>query len=314
LIVLPNCSDQVDIQIRPFATVPIIYAIFDPVDTIHYVRVERMFSGDKPPDITAENTDSLYFKQAEVLVHLTTLTDSVLPPILAEWIPFAEKQCGYFASNGHGLYRFTKTLQSGGLTLYRNVLITVTVPGLPAASASCAIMNVPKIWSPHLRQQFLYIAPDNPLRIIWSGGFWNEADIAFEIREQFADSVRTKYMHFQKVNDVQINGKYYEIKIPYEFVVQGIVRQFRADPKIIRRFFGPVSITIHTGQEEFARYIEFLGGINDFNHNPFSNVKNGLGLVSSKSTVSIDKIDLDQYTRFLLANDPLLKELGFIEF
>lgn len=312
--VLTGCKEQVSIQESPFEALPVIYGIIDPLDSIHFIRVERMYSGEEPPEITAKNPDSLFFANVQVSVHLTTYSDSVLSPIIAEWTPSSDKEIGFFSSQNNGLYSFKKCLQSQGYNLFRKITVLVTIPGLPAASATCAIINIPKIWSPHLNQQFLYIAKDNPIRIIWSGGFWNEADIGFEIREQYADSAGVRFMHFQKINDVQINGKYYEIKIPYEFVVQGICRQFQPDSKIIRRSFGPVSITIHTGQEEYARYIEFMGGINDFNHNPFTNIQNGLGLLSSKSTVRIEKIELDQFSRLLFANDPSLKELGFLEF
>lgn len=313
-LILSGCEENVYIQNLPFETKPVIYALIDPNDTIHSIRVERFFSGDQPPAITATNPDSLYFSDVKVSVSLTGVQGIDGCTLEAECIQVDNKEPGYFGYPRHYLYQFKKVMKMDGRNLYSWVAVRVEIPGLPDAECKVMIINPIKIWSPNPKGQFVYLVRDRPLLIQWSGGSWNEVDIRFEIQEQYADSISTKALQFQKVNDVQINGKYYEIKIPYDLVVQGIEKNFIYRKDIIRRYFGKVNIIISTGQEEYANYIQFQGGINDFNLNPFSNIENGLGLFSSKSSVQVGPMVLDQASRFELASDPVLKKLSFIEY
>ena len=110
-----------------------------------------------------------------------------------------------------------------------------------------------------------------------------------------------------------INGMYYQIRIPFELIVQEIDKTFKVDRNIIKRYFGPVCFTIHTGLQEYATYIEYLNGINDFNENPFSNIDGALGLVTSRSSINKGPMLLDQSSRLEFAQDPVLQKLNFIE-
>lgn len=311
---ISGCEEGVVIQNQPFTCRPVIYCLIDPLDTVHSIRIERMFSGMQPPAITAANADSLFFKEIKVTVQFADYSDKPGDPIEAQPVEVNDKEPGYFGSQKHYLYRFVKVLGMDHYNFYKGVHLSVEVPGLPVATASCKLINSPRIYSPSAIQQFIYIVPESPLRIQWTGGSWNEVDITFEIKEMYSDSIATKTIQFQKVNDVFINGKYYEIRIPYDLIVQEIAKTLKFRRDIIKRYFGQVYIIIHTGQEEYANYIEFLGGINDFNQNPFSNIENGLGLLTSKSSIKRGPLLFDQASRFEFASDPILKKLSFIEY
>jgi hypothetical protein len=308
------CEESVEIQNQPFESKPVIYCMVDPNDTTHSIRIERMFSGIQAPAKSAGVPDSLLFKEVKVTVFFTPQSGSGTSSIQAHCVEVADKNPGYFGFQKHYLYQFEQVMKLEGRNIYNRIEIKVEIPGLPPVSAFCKIIESPVIWSPNSAQQYIYIVPDSPLRIQWSGGFWNEVDIKFEIKEMYADSISTKVLQFQKVNDVQINGKYYEVRIPYDLVIQGILKNFSYRENIIRRYFGPVTFSIHTGQEEYAKYIEYQNGINDFNQNPFSNIENGLGLLSSKSTIKKGPMVLDETCRLEFANDPVLKNLNFVEY
>lgn len=313
-LLMAGCKEGIDIQVEPFRSAPVIYCLIDRTDTIHSIRIERVFSGQQPPALTAGKADSLFFSEAEVWVRLTGSDTAYDCKIQAEMVDADDKLPGYFGNEKHCLYQFRKKLTEYGYNLYDSISVIVTIPGMPVAVASCHIIDAVKIWSPNPKGQFVYIVPDRPLLIQWSGGSWNELDIRFEIREMYADTVLTKSIHFQKVNNVHVNGKYYEIQIPYELVVQEISKRFVYRKDIIRRYFGKVMLSINTGQEEYARYMQYNGGINDFNQNPFSNFNNAFGLLTSKSSVALGPMDMDQESRFRFAEDPILKKLSFIEY
>jgi hypothetical protein len=310
---ISGCEEDVKIQYEPFETKPVIYCVIDPNDTIHSIRIERVFSGGQPPAITAAIPDSLYFKDIKVTFRLSSNSGNWGTEQETKLVELFDKKPGYFANSRSYVYQFEKILKSGGRNLFSRIRIQVEIPGLPTLTATSKIISDPAVYSPIPSQQFIYIVHDRPLLIQWSGGAWNEVDIRFEINEMYPDSTVKKYLQFQKVNQVLINGRYYEIRIPFELIVQEIDKTLKVDRNIVKRYFGPINFTIHTGLQEYATYIEFLYGINDFNENPFSNIEGALGLVTSRSSINKGPMLLDQSSRFELSQDPVLQKLNFIE-
>jgi hypothetical protein len=152
------------------------------------------------------------------------------------------------------------------------------------------------------------------LRIQWSGDAWNEIDVRFEIKEQYADKTVTQTFSIQKTSEIHYNGQYYEIKIPYELVFQILDQNLKVRPDVIRRYFGPFRIDVLTGNQAFYTYMAYKDGINDFNFNPFDNVENGFGLIAGKSSMIKTKVWLDQASRLKFALEPILRKYRIIEY
>jgi len=138
---LSACEEDPVIQADGFTTQPIIYSIIDSNDTVHYIRIGRVFSGLKPSGEAARNKDSIYFDSIDVQVYV-------------------------------------KEISTGKM-----INLPVQVPGLPMARCETPLVSPPTIWSPDRAQTDIYIYPDSPLRVQWSGDVWNEIDITFEIKE-----------------------------------------------------------------------------------------------------------------------------------
>lgn len=311
------CNEDPIIQVDGFQTKPVIYSIIDSEDSVHVIRLGRFFSGVINPAITAKIPDSIYFSLASLKVTLRRPGGKrVGVPVEHYTVP--DKNSGFYNSDGFEAYSFKKTLIMGEypnqFLLYDSVFIEVAIPGLPVAKCSTSILLPPTIWSPHHGQQFIFIYPDNPMRVLWSGDAWNEIDVSFKIYEQYPDSTVTQSFFVQKSNEVHINGKYYEIKIPYEFVVQMLEKNLKVSHDVVRRYFGPFSIDVLTGNEDFNIYMKFQNGINDFNYNPFNNVENGIGMLSGKSEWINSTVYLDQASRIKFAMEPGLKKFSFIEY
>ncbi|HPW66221.1 MAG TPA: hypothetical protein PLY32_03595 [Salinivirgaceae bacterium] len=59
-VILVSCETDVDIS-GPWENIPVVYSILDPSDTIHYVRINRVFSGNESAYVMATNPDSLMY-------------------------------------------------------------------------------------------------------------------------------------------------------------------------------------------------------------------------------------------------------------
>ncbi|TSA36981.1 MAG: hypothetical protein D4R64_06340 [Porphyromonadaceae bacterium] len=314
---LSACEENPVIQTDGFQTKPVIYSIIDSEDSVHFIRLGRFFSGVTDPAETARIPDSIYFRSANLKVTLLSTRGTKINVPVENFV-VSDKDSGMFNSDSFGVFRFEKKLVVGEYPLkallYDSVFIEVNLPGLPVAKCSTSLVWPPRIWSPFGAQQFIYIYPDNPMRVLWSGDAWNEIDVSFKIMEQFPDTTVTQTFYIQKTNDIHWNGKYYEIKIPYELIVQILDQNLKVRSDVIRRYFGPFRIDILTGNQDFDIFMKFREGINDFNYNPFFNVDNGIGMLSGKSSTIKTALYLDQASRLKFAVEPSLRKFRFIEY
>lgn len=320
------CEENPIIQTDGFATQPAIFGIIDSNDTVHYIRVGRVFSGLKPPNETGRIKDSIYFDSVDVSVSLKEIwTGKMISLPVTPWVVSA-KDAGTFNSESYTVYRFEKDLLQDFLNpwlpyiiefqslLYSKILVAVKVPGLPLATCETSLVEPPRIWSPKRAQYYVYIYPDNPLLVQWSGDVWNELDISFEMNEEFADKTETRTFSIQKTSEIHYNGKYCEIRIPYELIVQILDQNLKVRSDLIRRYFGPFRIALLTGNQTFYTYMEFKNGINDFNFNPYDNVENGIGVIAGKSSFNKTTVFLDQPSRLKFAVEPILRKYRIIEY
>lgn len=312
-----SCEQDPEIQMDGFQTQPVIYSIIETFDSINYVRIGRFYSGYSNPAVTAKYHDSIYFSDPDLKVTLFRLHGLGIE-VPVEKVRITDKNRGFFNSDDYYLYAFKEVLVKGDYPYYylpfENISLEVALPGLPPAKCITNLVTPPLIWAPMRAQQYVFILPDDPLRILWSGGDWNEIDVSFQVREEYPDTTQVRTFSIQKNNDIHINGKYYEIKIPYELIIEILEKNLKVRSDLVRRYFGFFRIEILTGNLDFANYKKYLDGINDFNFNAYNTVTNGIGLLAAKSTAVHDSLCLDWPSRQHFAEDPVLKKFSFIEY
>lgn len=317
---LSACEEDPVIQVPGFQSKPVVNCIIDTRDSLHLIRLGRLFSGAVPPAETARIADSIYFSDARITATLVPIF-GVGASLEAETLRL-EKDPGYFNSGDYVVYSLYKKLIMGdypGFLRYSILKMEVEIPDLPPAKCSTYLVNPPRIYSPVRAQQFVFIYPDNPIRIQWYGGDWNEIDVTFNVCEQFEDTTLIQAIHYQKDTDIIINEenastRYCELKIPYDLLVQLLTQHLVYRTDLIRRYFGPVDIFINTGNRDFEVFKRYINGVNDFNFNPYNNIENGVGILSSKSTTSKTGLHLDDMSRAKLASEPKLLKYRFIEY
>jgi hypothetical protein len=304
----------------------VVYSILDSNDTVHYIRVGRLFSGITPPDETARRKDSICFDSVEVTVDVREIRTGkmISLPIISCNVP--DKEAGYFNSEPYHVFQFEKDFLQDVFVegcpwiilkqylLFSDIKISVNVPGLPPATCETSLVAPPVIWSPDRAQQNIFIYPDNPLRLQWSGDLWNEMDLRFDILEQYTDSTVSKTFAIQKTSEIHYNGKYYEIRIPYELIVQTLDQNLIVRPDVVRRYFGPFRVNVLTGDKAFFDHNLYQNGINDFNFNPYDNIENGIGVIAGKSSFNKTTLYLDQASRLRFAEEPILRKFRIREY
>jgi len=312
-ISLLACETDLKIADPSFKPKPIIYCFINPLDSVQYIRVGRSFSAFGDPELARMQSDSIYFEQFDISLTLYTHDgDSVLiSPARRDDL---EKEPGYFGTENHQIYSFTKQLSYRGFSLYKSVAIEVKVAGLPVAKGSSNFIPRAVVMWPYVAQQYLFVDPDRPILVQWRGAAWNEVDIQFDILEQYRDSTFVKSLKFQESTNILMKEGVCQITFPYELIVQQLDRILSVDKRLVRRYFGPIKIMVHSGNQDFAHYMKTLDGINAYNGNPVSNIENALGFVACKWTNELDTLYFDYFSRMRFMEDPILKPYKFIEY
>jgi hypothetical protein len=267
--------------------------------------VGRSFGAVHNPLETSDIYDSLFFRDAMVEVKEVYSNGNEGPPVEIEKVTGIPKDAGIFHFPGQLLYRFEREIRNPKLQ------VTVSVPGLPAARAEIMMVSMAKLSKPKQAQQYVYLVPDNPLRVHWKGNAWNEVDIAFEFIEHLHDSVvRSKWVHIQNTNSFDSPHELYrEMKITYDEFVAEVLLQIEPNDSVKEVYLGYITLSIHGGDENMVKYKNYLNGYSDFNVNEFSNIENGIGLLASRTTFELDSLRFDYDSREKLKNENRLKVL-----
>ena len=105
---LSSCETDVDI-IHEAENFPIIYSLLNPDDSVHYVRIQKTFTGYENALFMAKIPDSIYYRNA--VVKLETWDNNYkIQTILLEPSADIIKDKGLFASNEHKIYKTSETL------------------------------------------------------------------------------------------------------------------------------------------------------------------------------------------------------------
>ncbi len=282
---------------------PVIFGVFNKYDTLHYLKVGRSFGAEKDPLVSAQVYDSLFFDERDVTVRITV--DGISKKlVLVDNIP---KEAGLFHFPGQRLYSFETKPKHG----WRRIQLKVTVPGLPIAIGQIDAVDIGVLTTPKKGQKTIYLVPTSPWRVLWSGNPWNEIDVAFEFIEDLGSSMfQSKWVHIQNTNYFDSpHDQYREMKITYDEFIREVLLQIPQNDSVKQIFFGQISISIHGGDDNMVKYMKYLNGYNDFNFQDFSNIENGLGLLASRSTFTLDSLHFDYQSRQALMKENRLKVL-----
>jgi hypothetical protein len=128
------CKNDVEIN-APHKTLPYVFGLLNPYDTVHSIRIQRTFLGDQDPTNYSRINDSIYFKKVDAVV------EEVLNGVVVQKYPLVEttitgKSTGTFSSPEQRLYQFTQSSLNPNAT-YR---LVGTADGI-SLSATTALLS-----------------------------------------------------------------------------------------------------------------------------------------------------------------------------
>jgi hypothetical protein len=331
VLLLAACSNDFDVA-APWKEIPVAYGILSPVDTAHYIRVEKAFLDPETSALTiAQIPDSIYYPENAIAVYLQQVSNGQLYQMhrvdgSLEGYP---RKDGIFASQPNWLYKITPneldSLKKG--EKYR--LVIKRTDGKPDVTAETTI---PK--------DFIFRDPDpldNPLDISflpntfpttveWRGdvnGVYYNVNFVIRYRENYSDgTVVHDTIVWQAAKNVartemQVAGGLYKGEVAiqgesfYRFLDDNI--DSVANPPV--RHFTGVDLVLTGGGKEIKDYLDVAAanaGITGAEAFPtYTNLSEGVGLFSAKNTNILKNIRLTNPTIEEVEQNPLTSHLNF---
>lgn len=307
VVIISACDEDATIYLQN-TSIPIVYAVFNDRDTIHNVYLTRSFGAKEDAKYSSQNPDSLYFSNASVTIGFKNQGGNSWNDYLAEQIFNNSKDSGFFRYPGNRYYQIEYELK----TSVDSIRVQIDIPDHNNIEAKIEKMQQLKIVAPQNGQQYISLVPDRPLLILWDQGGhdWSEFDISFEFIEETAQGFRSKWVDIQNTQYfISPYEKYRQLALPYDEFISQVILQVNEDPKVLRTYIGYVKLHIVGGGSEMVEYMKYLDGFSDYNFNGYTNVANGMGLVTSATESFKDSLRFDYETKQTLLNEPRLKKL-----
>jgi len=298
LLMISSCEEDV---YAPLAeeSYPVVYCILSKNDTAHYVRLTKTFSGPVSAYAMAQNPDSLYYKNAKVLMELW---DGIYIMKTLELEPTYEipRDSGIFYSDSNLLYKTNYPL--GGSVRLHIILPDkgTEIIGETVVMSSCSFESPDTT-----KSKVLSFFETESVLIQWSG-VKNVCQTTFRMNylESRNTGIDTCHLDWvRKSCDFSVIGADY---------LQFIQYWIKDDPKVNSRRFLSFDILYETGNSQMASYMKYKDWSIDVIEKPFSNLVNAYGLFASRVSGQITGLLSNQKFIDSLADSPLTRHLKFV--
>lgn len=331
MLLLAACSNDFDVA-APWKEIPVAYAILSPVDSAHYIRVEKAFLDPETSALTiAQIPDSLYYPESAISVYLQRVSNNQLFQLtrVNGTLDGYPRKDGIFASDPNWLYKFKPGTTSDSLKRgekYR--LVIKRTDGKPDITAETTIpkdfsFRVPDPNKPLLEISFL---PDFPTTVEWrcdENGVYFNVSFVIRYREEYPDGSTKNdtvvWLAAKNIErtDLQVAGGLYKGVVSiagesfYRFLDSSI--DSVANPPV--RHFNGVDIILTGGGKEIRDYLETASansGITGAEVFPtYTNLSEGFGLFTAKNTKTMNNVRLTDKTMEEVEKNPITAHLNF---
>jgi hypothetical protein len=294
-----SCSNKLNV-LAPYKRITVVYGLMDQSDTAHYIRVNKVFEGTNDAYTMASNFDSVYYPANQILVQLLcinsqgnqtatiTLTPDSSIPLPAGIFPYP-KQILYKTKaqlnlldqfNQNNTYELVVTDKKD------NKVLTGSTQLLPDAALS-------GLNSKNLAMSFFNTSPS---KIEWNSsinGRIYQMVFRFYYYEQTPSGSGEQYFDWvfapQTANTVA-GGEPME----YDYTAPEFFQEVLSNIPIIsgaQRRADSIRVTFTTGSDDFNTYIQLSQPSLGINQDvpSFSDVKNGIGIYTSRHTQTTTK-------------------------
>jgi len=320
-VFLMGCSTDFETEFGG-STLPVVYSLIDPQDSVHYLRLSRTFKGGDNAFLSARNPDSVAFRDAVVKLEFYTeqgwkYNEFQFEPVL----PF-DKAEGIFTNLGDQLFKLEKNLFDRFIP-GTHLLLNMNIPGYQMISSSYVEHLRPtRITAPRKGlMTYISLYPPNPIKVHFEDlkHFTNyELHVRLNYTNVFSDgSEETAFAekrYLRKSSNTNPNRtSEIIVTIAGDNLFAAIQQDIPKNPEVKYRRIGDIDFWVFTGSPVFNEYQELNKYASDNAGTPVTNIVNGTGIFALKYHDVRSGYILDNTSKDSLINGRFTKELGFIK-
>lgn len=328
-LIFQGCDTELDLT-ASYKDVTVVYGLLNAADSVQFIRIQKSYL-DKNTSalVIAQNPDSIYYSDTDLNVRLDVLNSSgtVIGSIPVTRTDISQppynipKDTGIFASQPNIMYVITSKLDSsrdyrlviennrsnklitGQTPMVKNIRFFYPNPALPPVDLSA--QNLPPIR--------FRTAEDGKIYDCRMTFYYDEFPVGnpgAAVRKSIQWPVFTSFIGFatdgEQSAEVQFDGTAF-----FSFMAA----RLDADPLIERRAVNTVDFVMYAGAEEFYNFNRVAVAQSGLTGNEalpnYTNLSEGIGIISSRYTQHLEGIQLNFKTIDTLACSPQTVDLNF---
>ncbi len=322
-ILSSSCSNDLNLN-ADWRPIPVVYGFLDIQASNQYIRVQKVFLDPNTNALlTAQNIDSLFFEGISVLITRVSNGKSWSFTRVDGNLEGFQKPTGVFANAPNWVYK----LPSVGVELKENesykLSIVEEITGKVVAESTTKMVG---------SYTFIQSEPSNPFPI----PYLNKIRVSWKSSEKVARLYSVSMLINYSENSLAKPNVFTAKTLEWKFDDK-ITRPQDLDSRVsgffkgddffkflgatipaangIKRSLTTVGFKVYAGGEEFVDYFALLdasSGITSSQIVPnYSNIKNGVGIFSSRSLLQQGDFSLNTSTRDSLSEGIYTSKLGF---
>lgn len=312
VIILPffGCDNTIDL-VEKGDTIPIVYALFDPTDNNHYVRLEKAFIDESiPPTQLAIDPTNLYFDQATVQLNkIGSNTKFDFVKIDGDLEGLVREE-GAFAQSPNILYKLSN---SGlGLNYTDDYTLNISLEDGRQITASTKIVEPAVLIRPNPQGNLDF--DDNAItRYNWNPGKnsnLHSMTMLIHFDEIKGSTFNSKVIEWNVFNNITADRFEFAGRSFYQLLASSIIPETGTE----RQFTGIDVVFTSAGQSvsDYIRVGQANLGITSSGEVPvFTNLSEGRGIVGSRAKVKINNLQLSRNSLDRLKTNDFTKNLNF---
>jgi hypothetical protein len=321
---LGSCSNDLEIN-APWKDVTVVFGLLNKNETTHYIRISKAFLGEGDALQFASQFDSLYYNPDLLDVKVYRVYNGVVEDsFLCAAVTDIDKDPGIFSSPSQILYSFDAVL-TGSVnenSIYR-LVVKNKQTGNVATSETELVNNITLI-TPGNAIDELPLYPQNATLIKYKtgeNGKMYELFLRFKYREYSLldqSDIVSKVVEINLgriTNDNTDGGKEMRMTIEnssiYQALYAAIPKSTLENPKY--RYADSLQFQINVAADDMTTYLNVNQPSNTVAQErpQYTNVENGLGLFSSRNSITRTKY-IDDFTVDTLRRNPLTEDMNWL--
>jgi len=164
-VILSSCEEDIDV-ISEGSSLPVVYGLINPDDTLNYIRLTKTFIGNEPINELASRPENLFYQDVTMTLDINSPEGFPMKSFPFEKVVITDRIEGLFVSDPNIMYQLKGSIKSFLNDNYQvRLSLTLKSEGV-LVSAQQTYRTPPEILNPKPSiQSYLSLYYADPLRI-----------------------------------------------------------------------------------------------------------------------------------------------------